>query len=189
VPRIDLNATAHKVIDLCGGLEGVLKADAEKLSKADGIGIGTAEYLVCLSKVLERCGRSGSFAVINTTEKFKEFLRLRPVCTEPALEVFMLDRDARVRRIYKCYPEKCKGGVFKDRLFKAFSASKPYGIYAVYRRVGGSVDLRAEDDAICADIKEVARICGVQTFDFCIEACGDIFSYNVEERGVFGYGK
>lgn len=43
--RCDTNALAHKLIDTCGGLSGVLNASHEVLTSIDGVGPQTAYYL------------------------------------------------------------------------------------------------------------------------------------------------
>lgn len=188
VPRIDLNELSHRIINRFGGLDGAMRATAVELCGVDGVGEGTSLYIECLNKVMQRCGKSESFAVINSTEKLAGFLKLRPMQGDLSLEIFLGDKEARIRRIATfCLDENKKDGVSEDKLLNVFSASKPYGVYAAVRKTDGENVPDCVSDNICTMLEKVTGVCGVHFFDFCIDGGnGGVFSYFVQNRGIFG---
>ncbi|MDE7162619.1 MAG: hypothetical protein K2O44_00880 [Clostridia bacterium] len=180
-PRRDLNATAHALIERFGGLGGVLSADVDKLTEVDGVGKNMAEYLAVVGKVFARVGGCNSFAVLNNTAQFKSFLAMRPVSESGQIEFCMVDKDGRVRRM--CAFAK---DVSDNKILKLLSVHKPYGLFVAARRAGDCTP-NESDDKLAARINEIARLCGVRFFDYCVVSGeGEIYSYKMADRSVFG---
>lgn len=53
-PRIDVNETAHRLVNAFGNLNGVLDADPARLAKVEGVGEITAQYLTLLPELFQR---------------------------------------------------------------------------------------------------------------------------------------
>ena len=76
VPRQDVNALAHRLLERFGSLSGVLEAAPDELLKIDGMG-DTAAQLICLIPQLERrhfIDRSGKANILNSTSKCGQYL-------------------------------------------------------------------------------------------------------------------
>lgn len=181
-PRRDLNATAHALIQRFGSLSGVLSAEVEDLTAVEGVGENMAEYLAVLGMVFERIGGCNSFAVLNNTAQFKEFLSLRPRPETDLIELCMADKDGRVRRM--CAFDM---GVLDNKILKLLSVHKPYGLFVAARRAVGGCIPDVSDDKLAARIYEIAKLCGVRFFDYCVvSGAGEIYSYKTADRSVFG---
>lgn len=51
VPRVNTNPHAHHLMEAFGSIDAILNASTEELTKTDGIGKGTAQYLALLGKL------------------------------------------------------------------------------------------------------------------------------------------
>ena len=58
LPRVNTNPIAHRLIKMFGSVERVLCADKDELTKIDGIGERSAEYLIMLGKFMRTYARS-----------------------------------------------------------------------------------------------------------------------------------
>ncbi len=181
-PRRDLNATAHALIRRFGSIGGVLSAEVDDLTAVEGVGGNMAEYLAVLGRVFERIGGCNSFAVLNNTAQFKEFLSLGPRPENDCIELCMVDKDGRVRRM--CAFD---GGVSDNKILKLLSVHKPYGLFVAARRARCGCTPDGSDDKLTSRIYEIAKLCGVRFFDYCVvSAAGEIYSYKTADRCVFG---
>ncbi|MDE7076007.1 MAG: hypothetical protein K2O62_01650 [Clostridia bacterium] len=181
-PRRDLNATAHALIQRFGSLGGVLSAKVDDLTAVEGVGGNMAEYLAVLGMVFGRIGGCNSFAVFNNTAQFKQFLSLLPSPKSDGTVLFMVDKDGRVRRM--CALAE---GVTDNKILKLLSVHKPYGLFVAARRAGGGCTPKVSDDKLAARINEIAKLCGVRFFDYCVVSEeGEIYSYKTADRSVFG---
>ena len=181
-PRRDLNATAHALTERFENIGGVLSAKVDELTAVDGVGGNMAEYLAVLGMVFDRIGGCNSFAVLNNTAQFKQFLSLRPRTENDCLEFCMVDKDGRVRRM--CAFEK---DVADNKILKLLSVHKPYGLFVAERRADGGCTPYKTDDKLAERINEIAKLCGVRFFDYCVvSGAGEIYSYKTADRSVFG---
>lgn len=188
-PRKDMNAEAHRLLDRFGSLNGVICADENELVKVEGIGRNMAQYLVLIGKTLPYLSDCGSFAQIKSTHEFVRFMATRLAGERDALELLMMDKDGKVRRIYQ-FPAEGEGRAeaASDQLIKIISISKPYGIFACYKRTSDDLRPTADDDKTNALISEVCKICGVNLYDYGIlSANGGMYSYFIEDRAQFRY--
>ncbi|MDE7400842.1 MAG: hypothetical protein K2N17_02180, partial [Clostridia bacterium] len=181
-PRRDLNATAHALIERFGSLGGVLSAKVDDLNAVEGVGCNMAEYLAVLGMVFDRIGGCNSFAVLGNTAQFKEFLALSPRPENDRTELCMVDKDGRVRRMCAFGKDVADNGILK-----LLSVHKPYGLFVAARRAVGGCIPGSSDDKLTARIYEIARLCGVRFFDYCVVSeAGEIYSYKTADRSVFG---
>lgn len=190
VPRKDVNDLSHALINRFGSIEGVFNASVWELARVEGVGENVAEYLFCLSQILDRSGYSASFAYLRNTAEFKNFLALRED-TGDALELFMLDKDGRVRRAY-ILPAEENVPVSSEELIRVISVFKPYGLFVSHRRAGENYFPSRFDDDTVAKISDTCGLCGVRFYDYCVVSeKKDIFSYFVADRAIFSpaYGK
>lgn len=182
-PRRDLNATAHSLIEKFGSISGVLAASREELVSVNGVGENMAEYLLCLGKSLSRCGNCNSFAVLRNTADFKSFISTRATGASDCLELCLMDKDGRVRRIVSFAAQN--GGraeVCESRILGSLSVYRPYGLFACYRHAGDCVLPDGNDDIAAGKVIEVCKLCGVRLYDFCSVKDGEIYSYFINDR-------
>ena len=186
-PRKDLNATAHALIARFGNIAGVLEADVGSLCTVYGVGRNMAEYLRCLGASLERCGGTGSFAVISNTAELKAFMKTRASSGGERVELLIMDKDGRVRRICTFYPDGGGLGAEYAEILKCLSVYRPYGLFAARTRTTGYAGPQSADDEFCETLYRVCKMCGCKFYDYCIAAPeGEIFSYRVADRLIFG---
>lgn len=187
-PRRDLNATAHSLIARFGDIAGVLSASEAELQTVAGVGKSMAQYIVCVGKSFERCNDCLSFAVIGNTSEFRKFLSARPVPDDDVLELCVMDKDGRLRRI--CTFRGSNGNppeAPESEILKCVSVHRPYGLFVASTRAHGGNAPTPYDDVVCGRIHKITNLCGVKFYDYCIVGeDGEIFSYFIADRIVFG---
>ncbi len=186
-PRKDLNATAHRIYSACGGVKAALCAEPEKLASIEGVGENMALYLRVLGECLKRGGKGDSFAVLDTTLAFKEFLFKRPASDRDEFEIFILDKVGKVKRILTVRAAE-KGGrarTCRRKVLSFLSSCDCFGVFAGYKRACGDTAPTREDDELASCVMEACRLCGARMYDYCIiSPDGETFSYFVADRRV-----
>lgn len=187
-PRKDLNATAHLLISRFGSLENVLNADCSDLVEVEGVGENIAAYLSVLGKSLNLLSNEICFAKVINLQEFKRFIISRGIPENERVELYCLDKDGRVIRIcvYKAVAG-LRADVDEAELLTVLSLIKPYGLFAARRRINGICPPDSADDLLAEKIDGVARLCGINFYDYCLVGDGDYFySYKMADRTVFG---
>lgn len=186
-PRKDVNAEAHRLLDRFGTFAGVIAAKESELIKVEGIGKNMAQFLVCIGKALPYLSDCGSFAVIKSTFEFIRFMETRPADGSDVLEILIMDKDGRVRRIYSfTAKEGERAAASSDRLIKIISVCRPYGVFVCYKKCSDGNQPTPADDKMNSLISEVCNICGVNMYDYGIlSKSGKLYSYFLEDRAQF----
>lgn len=184
-PRRNLNATAHALLDRFGDLYGVMHASAEQLSTVEGMGVNMAEYIICLSAVLEKLHSCASFAVLKSTSEFLDFVR-SDSAAKGGLTFCFTDKDGRVRR--KLHVQSRDGEQTPLKAFYTLLAvSKPYGVFVCTAKNNGDCLPDSETDREAESIFRAVKVYGVKLHDYCILGDGNqAYSYFVHDRAVFG---
>ncbi len=169
-PRRDLNAVAHRLIDKFGSIGGMLSASVDELMTVDGIGRNMAEYIRVLGLCTHRAGGSFNFGIIKNTESFLRLYNARPH-RHGEVELYVLDRDDRVRRIASfALQDK-----FEAKVIAYLAASRAFGVFAAHN---GDGVLPAESDGeILNRLTPLCRTCGVRLYDYCVAGTGGVYSY------------
>ncbi|MDE7301614.1 MAG: hypothetical protein K2N47_05530 [Clostridia bacterium] len=175
-PRRDVNATAHTLIDKFGSIDGVLQASVEELSRVDGVGVNMAEYLSCLGKCIKRAGSSATFFKIVNTDDFHNFLAAREFPEEDKLELYLVDKDGRMKRICTVGGDGKGGNPSVSQVVKFLSVYGAYGVFAAYYRTNCENTVTEGDRAAVKIIAEGCKLCSARLFDYCIVSKGDILS-------------
>lgn len=185
-PRKDLNDVAHALISRFQSLNGVLSQNAENLKTVDGVGESMAIYLEIIGKSLVEFTEKPTFATINTTADFKEFLQNRRTPAGNLLEIFFLDADGQVMRVFTVTQDKSGDYIFDaEKLIRAFSFTKTYGVF-VGRFCATASGASATDDIILNRLSYVCKLGGVRLFDYCIHTGdGGFYSYFVTDKNDF----
>lgn len=187
-PRRDLNATAHALLDRFGDLYGVMHASVEELSSVHGVGENMAEYIHCLSAVLDNLHNCESFAELKNTSDFLDHIRAD--CTlRGGLLVCLVDKDGRIRRKFR-FKTSPDGQLQLKELYANLAVSRPYGVFAGSVRETDDCQPSPADDAVAESINRAVGICGARLYDYCIVgADGSTYSYFVNDRSIFGNGE
>lgn len=176
-PRRDVNATAHSLINKFGSIDGVLQASVDELLKVDGVGINMAEYLSCLGKCIKRAGNCATFSKIVNTDDFHNFLAARELSKEDKLELYLVDKDGRMKRICAVETDGKKGGQegvnpSVSQIVKFLSVYGAYGVFAAYYRTNCTKEVTQSDVKTVKIIAEGCKLCSARLFDYCIVLSG-----------------
>ncbi len=100
IPRKNTNETAHSLIDACGSLSNVFKADVKVLASVNGVGPSTAAFLKTVGSIYSRMGAEGFRETSHTIFSYRDFSeyiagRYKAMQTE-YFELFALDAKNRI---------------------------------------------------------------------------------------------
>lgn len=185
-PRKDLNAVSHELVFRFGSLSGVLSQKTENLIEVGGVGESMAIYLEIIGGSLVRFTDKPTFAAIHTTADFKKFLKARKTPAGNLLEIFFLDADGQVMRVFTVNEDKSGDYIFDaEKLIRAFSFTKTYGVFAG-RFCAAASGASATDDLILKRLSYVCKLGGVRLFDYCVYTeGGGFYSYFVTDKNDF----
>ena len=184
-PRKDLNSTAHLLLDRFGDLYGVMHASVEELCSVDGVGRNMAEYIHCLSAVLDNLHSCESFAKIKSTAEFLDYVRLDSTL-KGGLHVYFADKDGRIRRKLRIDATADKESQLK-KFYAVLAVSRPYGVFACVVKGEGDCLPTSDDDDIAEGMSSALGLLGARFYDYCIVGeDGQTYSYFVHDRGIFG---
>lgn len=170
-PRKDLNEAAHRLIDRFGSVGGAIFASVDDLAKVEGVGKNIAEYIRVLGMCIERCDGSTCFGVLKNTDDFVRLLSARPHKTGRSLEIYVLDKDDRVRRIGGFGAD----GRYESDVVALLTASRAYGVFAALIRGGDCAPADADSEMLNTLVR-ICRSCMVRLYDFCISGGGGTYS-------------
>lgn len=170
-PRKDLNEVAHRLVDSFGSVAGVLSASVDDLTKIEGIGKNIAEYIRVLGMCIERCDGSTGFGVVKNTDDFLRLYSARTHKEGKPLEIYVLDKDDRVRRIGGFGSD----GKYEGDVIALLTSSRAYGVFAALMRDGNCFPVEA-DREILKSLARICRSCAVRLYDFCVSGGDGIYS-------------
>lgn len=103
IPRQDVNDLAHSLIDRFGTVEAVLHAEIPELTRVEGMGRRTAEFLAWVGEVADACAAMGSadrLQIGNFLDVFRYACGASRTLTPPCCMQICLDRSCRI--LYQC---------------------------------------------------------------------------------------
>ena len=181
-PRKNLNTTAHLLIDKFKSIKGVFGATKEELCAVHGVGPNMAEYICLLGKCIERAGTNKAFAVVQTTEQFCKFLKMRARTDREGVEFYVIDDKGKLLRIYSLpFFGEADAENLKRRIVSGMTVEGAHGLFSARVRKGDAIP-DEKDDAIAREITLTCSLCGMRLYDFCILADEEFFSYRVADR-------
>lgn len=191
VPRKDVNAEAHAVLDKFGDFTVLSRATAAEIAAVEGVGENMAEYIACLMRVLQRTGGGDCFCYLFTTEDFKNALSARAPVSRNTVEFFVTDKDGRATRVLSVQsPNAAKVILKEDEVLKILTSYKPFGVFVADRRVYSGCNPDFTGDKNCVLIDKVCSLVGARNYDYCIvDKNGGVYSYFVNDRLAFGNGR
>ena len=99
ISRQDVNALAHRLLDRFGNLESVLSASVEELSRTEGLGIYSAQWLNLVGRYVQSCS-SNCFSmtppVVNWHRLNQELPQMRSIFPTPCCAQILLDENSHV---------------------------------------------------------------------------------------------
>lgn len=181
-PRKNLNATAHLLIDKFKSIKGVLEATEEELCEVHGVGRNMAEYIRLLGKCIQNAGTGKAFAVVQTTEQFRKFLKMRARTDADGVEFYIIDEKGKLLRIYSLpFSGEKDAENLKRRIVSGMAVEGAHGLFSARVRKGSAIPSES-DDVIAREITLMCSLCGMRLYDFCIFAEEEFFSYSVADR-------
>lgn len=180
-PRKNTNPVAHALLKTFGTINGVLSAEVEELCTVEGVGESVALYLKCIGMCVLKQDKpkSAPVAVLKSYEDFQNFVKLRfRGKTEEVLELYCLEKNGQVKKIFTYSTnETSQVEVDTDRVSKAITTVKPYGMLIAHNHLSGSSKPSANDDNFTASVQLLCSINNVNLHDHCIYA-GDNNTYS-----------
>ena len=143
IPRKNTNETAHSLIDACGSLAGVFKADVKRLESVEGVGKSTASFLKTVGAIYGRMGTSGLHEtphMVFSYRDFSEYIKERfDGIKEEVLELFALDAKNKITFIQSFSGgDKNHAEIASTDLSRFIADHKPRGIVIVHNHPGAS---------------------------------------------------
>lgn len=184
-PRINTNPIAHALLDRFCSISEVLKADVEELKTVQGVGKNVAEYIRTVGLCTERAGEIGAMAQLKTFADCKKFISVRFAGkTEEALELYFLEKNGRVKRIY-AYSSADRNKVVMDGgdILKNIALAKPYSVLASHNHLNGCTEPSANDCEFTNLLQFICSMNGIAFLDHIIYD-GDEGFYSYRESGA-----
>lgn len=187
IPRKNTNEIAHALIDCCGGLESVFRADIPVLLEVDGIGPQSAAYIRAVGAVYERFLLSDdrekhslpfSFGVFR--DRIKE--RFAPLTNE-VLELYCIDAKDKVS-FYASYTsdETDHVEVHPEDITRFLAQHRPSGLAVAHNHPGTSCKPSIQDDDFTKKVYLLCALNHVRFLDHIVVGNDAVFSYHLSGR-------
>ena len=179
-PRINTNPIAHRLLDRFCSLAELFRADIDEIKTVEGVGENTAVYLKAVGECAERAGKIEGSAVLNTPDDCKQFITLRfNGRTEEFLEIYFVDKNGRLKRIYKYTDYDKRGvGVNGSDIVKNIALVKPYALIVAHNHPNGNVNPSENDNTFTSLLELICVMNGAVFLDHYIYGGkGVFFSY------------
>lgn len=183
LPRVDTNATAHRLLNTFGTLQNLFSATPEEILSIKGIGKKTAEKIVLLGKIIEKVYSK------------KETLPNKPfdMLSNFKDDIIKMFEDARAEKIIiilldkKNYPFvklEYRGGNYSsvsanvEDVIHAFAINKPHSVILCHNHPSGNPTPSIEDDFTTAKFYMLCSVSGIVLVDHLIVGKNnEVYSY------------
>ena len=186
LPRIDTNGLAHEIINTFGGINGVLKANADELKAINGVGDSVAGIILIVSQLVKRFGGQKEKKIsLSTPQKLQA--RIQELFTDLTYEKFLfIMLDAKYNIIAQTGFTSADPNVVKAEipsLSKALSLHKPTHAVIAHSHTGNTAEASKADDDATRRINLLCEIHGCNLIDHVILARGNaLYSYHMSGR-------
>ncbi len=182
IPRKNTNEIAHSLIDACGGLGNVFRADVGKLASVNGVGKSTAAYLKTIGAVFGRVNADAhaeSSQMIFSYHDFSAYIAERyKNAEEEILELFAVDGKNKIvfAQSYSTGDRDrvALGGTDVSRFI---SAHGPKGVVIAHSHPSAPATPSAQDDDFTRLAYVVCSINNVALIDHVIVGTDGAYSY------------
>ncbi len=185
IPRRNTNPLAHSLISAFGSLGGVLSASREELLEVEGVGEGTATYLLALSQLRGRIAPKDHDAPkVFNVRSFSDFIGSRfDGSAEEFVEIYCLDPSHRVRftkRFTSFMPDKVT--IPPDEVGHLVATQRPHSVVVAHNHPAATSDPSAADDRFTAQMHMLCMMHGATLDDHIIIGTTGPFSYFLSGR-------
>lgn len=187
VPRGDVNAVAHRLIDTFGSLTGVFEASFDELLAVEGVGAKTAQ-LLCSVPSLARVYMTDSRregTVLDTYEKMKDFLSPRFIGARKE-QLFLVCLNEK-RRVLNCTRLNegtiQKVAVDMRNILEIVLRTSATSVILAHNHPGQLAVPSRDDVAATRYVASVLRTVSVRVLDHLVFSGADCVS--MRERGYF----
>lgn len=180
LPRVNTNETAHNLIAHFGGLDAVLEAPIDELTKFPGIGWNTAVLLHLVPQVSRRYGivKARGGLILNSTEKAGAYLIPR-FSYERDEVAYLVCLDSKLQII--CCREISRGvatatDISARKIVELALAQNASSVILAHNHISGTALPSKNDEASTRMIKGVLTPIGIRLLDHIIVAGDDFVS-------------
>lgn len=182
IPRKNTNETAHSLIDACGSLAGVFKADVKHLESVEGVGKSTASFIKTVGAIYGRMGNSGLHEaphMVFSYRDFSEYIGKRfQGIKEEVLELFSLDAKNKITFIQSFSGgDKNHAEISSTDLSRFIADHKPRGIVIVHNHPAADADPSGRDNDFTRLAHVLCSLNNVTLVDHIIVGQDRMFSY------------
>ena len=184
IPQGDTNALAHRLLDKCGSLYGILTADIDELIKVEGVGHRTAHFLRDLFPILgcvERCmlqEKKSPHPILKTIEERGKYVK--SIFYGKLIENFYmisLDKHFRAFRFDKVSSgNSIEVPVYISEVVKLALRNNASYVILAHNHPGGNLTASADDISITRNLNAGLRTVGIELLDHIIVSHGDFCS-------------
>lgn len=180
LPRVNTNPIAHELLDRFGSLDAIFDATLAQVTRIEGVGGKTAEFLISVGAVLKRINASHSdMPRIFSSSQFGDYVakKYAPLKKE-VFDIYFIDKANSIRGSHRIESDLCDRVTIdvKD-LTEVIAASKAAGIILVHNHIHGAPNPSAEDDEVTQNCMLICRFCGMRLYDHFIYGKDWVYSY------------
>ena len=182
IPRKNTNELAHSIIDACGGLENVFKADVKLLVSVNGVGKRTADFLKTVGAIYERIRANGFKEASHTIFSFRDFsayiLERFKGRKDELLELYAIDTKNRISFIQSFTSgEKDHVELSSTDVSRFIADHKPKGIVIAHNHPGAPADPSVYDTEFTRLTQVLCSLNNVTLIDHIIVGSDRTYSY------------
>lgn len=182
IPRKNTNEIAHNLIDSCGSLAGVFKADVKVLASVNGVGPATAAFLKTVGAIFTRMGTSGLVESPHMIFSYRDFSiyiadRYKDMETE-LLELYALDARNKITFIQSfAGGERDHVKISSTDLSRFIADHCPKGIVIAHNHPAASAEPSMQDNEFTRLAHVLCSLNDVVLIDHVIVGQNGIHSY------------
>ena len=182
IPRKNTNELAHSLIDACGGLGNVFRADVKLLASVNGVGKATAAYLKTVGAIYDRIEAGDLREAAHTIFSYRDFSeyivgRFKGM-REELLELYAIDAKNRI-----CFIQSFTSGerdhveLSSTDVSRFIAEHKPKGIVVAHNHPNGSADPSVNDNEFTRLTHVLCSLNNVTLVDHVIVGADRTYSY------------
>lgn len=182
IPRKNTNEIAHGLINACGNLGCVFKADVKALASVRGVGKSTAAFLKAIGAVYERMGASELLESSRMVFSYRDFSsmakdRFQNMETE-SVDLYALDSKNKISFVQSFTSgQKDHVTLGCSEISGFIVAHNPRGLVIAHNHPKGTEDPSPDDDQFTELTQMICAIHGVTLVDHVIVGRERTFSY------------
>lgn len=192
IPRGNTNVIAHRLLEQCGSLYGVLTAEAEELTKVEGVGNRVAQFLHDLYAVLgcvERCmlreNQHKRYVDLSTTEAMGKYAKtlFYGKLTE-AFYMVSLNKKLQAYRFDKISDGNTdETPVYIQEVAKLALRTNAYSVLIAHNHPSGNLNPSQADIETTHALRRALDAVGISLLDHIIVGGGEFIS--LKQMGLF----